>query len=379
MQITVLKETESGESRVALTPESVKKLVAMKVSVAVESGAGVESGASDADYEAAGATISGDRGALLGGADLWTCVARPAAEDVAKLKQGAAVIGFLRPLDEPRMLLPMIEGGITSFAVELIPRSTRAQAMDALSSMAALVGYKAVLLAAERLPRIFPMMTTAAGTVPPAKVLVLGAGVAGLQAIATARRLGAVVEGFDIRAAAGEAVRSLGARFLELDLSGQQTEDAGGYAKEVTEETMNASRALIAKQAKQTDCLITSAAVPGRRAPILITEEAVRAMKRGSIIVDLAGPTGGNCELSRPGETIDIDGVTLMCPLNLATTIPVHASMLYSRNLTTFMNEMIKDGQLAIDFENDVVGPACATLGGAARHPRIQDALAAGQ
>lgn len=375
MQITVLKETESGESRVALTPESVKKLVSMKASVAVESGAGVESGASDADYEAVGASISSDRTALLGAADLLTCVARPPDEDVAKLKKGAVVIGFLRPLDEPLKLAPMIKAGITAFAVELIPRTTRAQAMDALSSMATIVGYKAVLLAADRVPRMFPMLTTAAGTVPPAKVLVLGAGVAGLQAIATARRLGAVVEGFDVRAAAGEAVRSLGARFLELDLAGQQTEDAGGYAKEVTEETMQRSRELIAKQAKQTDCLITSAAVPGRRAPLLITEEAVHAMKHGSVIVDLAGPTGGNCALSRPGETIDVNGVTLMCPLNLAATVPVHASALYSRNLTTFMSEMIKDGELNVDFANDVVGPSCALHNGEAKHPRIQEAL----
>ncbi|MFN0087663.1 MAG: NAD(P) transhydrogenase subunit alpha [Blastocatellia bacterium] len=377
MQITVLKETEPGESRVALTPESVKKLVSMKASVAVESGAGVESGAKDADYEAAGASISGDRAALLGGADLLACVARPADGDVAKLKKGAVVIGFLRPLDEPLKLKPMIDAGATAFAIELIPRTTRAQAMDALSSMATIVGYKAVLLAADRVPRMFPMLTTAAGTVPPAKVLVLGAGVAGLQAIATARRLGAVVEGFDVRAAAGEAVRSLGARFLELDMSGQQTEDAGGYAKEVTEETMQRSRELIAKQARQTDCLITSAAVPGRPAPLLITEEAVRGMKHGSVIVDLAGPTGGNCALSRPGETIVVQGVTLMCPLNLATTIPVHASALYSRNLTTFMSEMINDGQLNVDFANDVVGPSCALHNGEAKHPRIQDALKA--
>ncbi len=375
MQITILKETDADESRVALTPESVKKLVAMKVAVAVESGAGIEAGASDADYEAVGASVSKDRAALLAATDLLAAVNRPPDEVIGKLKKGSIVIGFLRPLDEPKRLVPMINGGITAFAVELIPRSTRAQAMDALSSMATIVGYKAVLMAANKVPRMYPMLTTAAGTVPPAKVLVLGAGVAGLQAIATARRLGAVVEGFDVRAAAGEAVRSLGAKFLELDLGGQQTEDAGGYAKEVTEETMQRSRDLIAKQAKQTDCIITSAAVPGRRAPILITEEAVRAMKHGSVIVDLAGPTGGNCALSKPGETIDINGVTLMCPLNLAASIPVHASQLYSRNITTFLSEMIKEGQLTLDFANDVVGPACAVHGNEAKHPRILEAL----
>ena len=375
MQITVLKETEPDESRVALVPESVKKLVSMKAKVFVESGAGRESGASDADYEAAGASVSKDRSALAKSAEVLLAINRPAPEIVAQLNRGAVVVSFLRPLDEPLLLKPMIESRITGFAMELIPRSTRAQAMDALSSMATIVGYKAVLLAAEYSPRMFPMLTTAAGTVPPAKVLVLGAGVAGLQAIATARRLGAVVEGFDVRAAAGEAVRSLGAKFLEVDMGGLQAEDAGGYAREVTEEVMDRSRELIARQAKQTDCIITSAAVPGRRAPLLITEEAVAGMKRGSVIIDLAGPTGGNCVLSKPGETIDVNGVKIMTPLNLAATVPVHASQLYSRNLTTFLSEMIKDGELNLDFANDVVGPSCAVHNGEAKHPRIQEAF----
>ncbi|MGH9799703.1 MAG: SUMF1/EgtB/PvdO family nonheme iron enzyme, partial [Blastocatellia bacterium] len=321
--------------------------------------------------------MSKDRAALLAAADVLLAVNRPPNEDVAKLKQGAVVVGFLRPLDEPELLRPMLESGVSAFAVELIPRSTRAQAMDALSSMATIVGYKAVLIAADQVPRMFPMLTTAAGTVPPARVLVLGAGVAGLQAIATARRLGAIVEGFDVRAAAGEAVRSLGAKFLEIDMGGQSAEGAGGYAREVTEEVMDRSRELIAKQAKITDCIVTSAAVPGRKAPILITEEAVRNMKRGSVIVDLSGTTGGNCALSKPGETIDVDGVTIMCPLNLAATIPVHASALYSRNLTTFLNEMIKDGELNVDLSNDVVGPSCAVHAGEVKEPRIQAALAA--
>lgn len=375
MQITVLKETEPDESRVALVPESVKKLVSMKAQVIVESGAGTESGANDADYEAAGASVSKDRAALIKTAEVLLAVNRLSPEIIAQLKPGAVVVSFLRPLDEPLMLKPMIESRITGFAMELIPRTTRAQAMDALSSMATIVGYKAVLLAAEHSPRMFPMLTTAAGTVPPAKVLVLGAGVAGLQAIATARRLGAVVEGFDVRAAAGEAVRSLGAKFLEVDMGGLQAEDAGGYAREVTEEVMDRSRELIARQAKQTDCIITSAAVPGRRAPLLITEEAVAGMKRGSVIIDLAGPTGGNCALCKPGETIDVNGVTIMSPLNLAATVPVHASQLYSRNLTTFLSEMIKDGELNLDFANDVVGPSCAVHNGEAKHPRIQEAL----
>src|SRR5215510_7679384 len=279
MQIIVLKEIEPSESRVALIPESVQKLVAMKVRVAVESGAGLESGANDTEYITAGATISPDRAVLLESADVLVTVNRPAARDIARMKRGSVVIGFLRPLDEPEKLSVMMKRGITAFAMELIPRTTRAQSMDALSSMATIMGYKAVLLAASHVPRMFPMLTTAAGTVPPAKVLVLGAGVAG----------------FDVRSAAGEAVRSLGAKFLDVDLGGLQTEDAGGYAREVTEEVMQRSRDLIARQAKQIDCVITSATVPGRRAPVLITEEAVTGMKRGSVIIDLAGPTGGNC------------------------------------------------------------------------------------
>jgi H+-translocating NAD(P) transhydrogenase subunit alpha len=377
MQITVLKETQPDESRVALIPESVKKLIALNATVAIESNAGQNAGASDAEYEAAGAKIAADRPSLLAATDVLVAVNRPTNEDLAQLKKGAVVIGFLRPLDEPEALRPMLENGLTAFSVELIPRTTRAQAMDALSSMATIVGYKAVLLAADRVPRMFPMLTTAAGTVPPAKVLVLGAGVAGLQAIATARRLGAVVEGFDVRAAAGEAVRSLGAKFLEVDLGGQSAEGAGGYAKEVTEEVMERSRELIAKQAKQTDCIITSAAVPGRQAPILITAEAVHNMKRGSVIVDLSGATGGNCALSQPGASVDVNGVTILCPLNLAATVPVHASQLYSRNLTAFLSPMIKEGELSLDFNDDIVGPSCAVHQGEAKHPRIQAALVA--
>ena len=377
MQITVLKETQPDESRVALIPESIKKLIGLKATVAVESNAGQNAGASDAEYEAAGASVSSDRLSLLAATDVLVAVNRPSNEDLAHLKKGAVVIGFLRPLDEPEALRPMLAQGLTAFSVELIPRTTRAQAMDALSSMATIVGYKAVLLAADRVPRMFPMLTTAAGTVPPAKVLVLGAGVAGLQAIATARRLGAVVEGFDVRAAAGEAVRSLGAKFLEIDLGGQSAEGAGGYAQEVTEEVMNLSRELIAKQAKQTDCIITSAAIPGRRAPILITDEAVHNMKRGAVIVDLSGATGGNCVLSQPGTMIEVNGVTIMCPLNLAAMVAVHASQLYSRNVTAFLSPMIKEGELSLDFNDDIVGPSCAVHQGEAKHPRIQAALAA--
>jgi NAD(P) transhydrogenase subunit alpha len=375
MQITVLRETEVGESRVALLPESVKKLTAMGVGVAIESGAGMNAGAADEDYSAAGASLSSDPAALAASADVLVCVNRPNDQTIVQLKNQAVVIGFLRPLDDPESLRSMLEQRVTAFAMELVPRTTRAQAMDALSSMATIVGYKAVLLAADRVPRMFPMMTTAAGTVPPAKVLVLGAGVAGLQAIATARRLGAVVEGFDIRAAAGEAVRSLGAKFLEVKLDGAQTEDAGGYAREVTEEVMDRSRELIARQARQVDCIITSAQVPGRPAPLLVTEEAVKGMKRGSVVVDLAGSTGGNCAVSRPGENIELNGVTVMAPLNLAATIPVHASQLYSRNITSFLSLMIKDGALNVDFGDDIIAGACAVDQGEAKHPRLQTAF----
>lgn len=379
MQIAVIKETQTGESRVALVPESVRKLIALNVTVSVESCAGLNAGASDAEYQAAGAQIVEDRTTLLESADVLVSINRPSMETVDRLKRGAAVLGFLNPLDQPAALEPIIARGLTAFAMELIPRTTRAQAMDALSSMATVVGYKAVLVAAERLPRMFPMLTTAAGTVPPARALVLGAGVAGLQAIATARRLGAVVEGFDIRAAAGEAVRSLGATFLELDLAGIQTEDAGGYAKELTEEAMNRSRALIAKQARTADVIITSAQVPGRRAPLLVTKEAVAGMKRGSVIVDLAGASGGNCAETKPGEEIIKDGVRIIAPLNMAATVPVHASQLYSRNVTAFLHLLIKDGTLKVDLSDDVAGPACVAHEGRAVHPLVAAAMQGGK
>jgi NAD(P) transhydrogenase subunit alpha len=274
-------------------------------------------------------------------------------------------------------LLPAIDRGITTFSVELIPRITRAQAMDALSSMATVAGYKAVLIGAAHIPRMFPLLMTAAGTVPPARVLVLGAGVAGLQAIATARRLGAVVEGYDVRAAAGEQVRSLGATFLEVDLGGIKTEDAGGYAVELSDEAMNRGRALIAEHAKTADVIITTAQVPGRRAPLLITEEAVAGMKRGSVVIDLAGSTGGNCALSQADVVVERDGVTIMAPTNLAATVPVHASQLYSRNVTSFLSLLIKEGQLQIDMKDDVVGPSCVTHNGEVANQRVAAALQA--
>jgi NAD(P) transhydrogenase subunit alpha len=259
--------------------------------------------------------------------------------------------------------------------MELVPRITRAQAMDALSSMATVAGYKAVIIGASHIPRMFPLLMTAAGTVPPARVLVLGAGVAGLQAIATARRLGAVVEGYDVRAAAGEQVRSLGATFLEVDLGGIKTEDAGGYAVELSEEAMQRGRDLIAEHAKTADVVITTAQVPGRRAPLLVTEEAVNGMKRGSVIVDLAGATGGKCALIKADETVERNGVTIMAPTNLAATVPVHASQLYSRNVSAFLGLLIKDGELNIDLNDDVVGPSCVTHSGQVINTRVATAI----
>lgn len=377
MNIVVLRETQEGEARVALMPESIKKLIALGATVKIESQAGLKAARTDNDYQDAGAEISADREALLAASDILAAVNRPGPNDFAQLKQGSVVIGFLRPLDEPAALLPAVDRGVTTFSVELIPRITRAQAMDALSSMATVAGYKAVLIGAAHIPRMFPLLMTAAGTVPPARVLVLGAGVAGLQAIATARRLGAVVEGYDVRAAAGEQVKSLGATFLEVDLGGIKTEDAGGYAVELSDEAMNRGRALIAEHAKTADVIVTTAQVPGRRAPLLITKEAVEGMKRGSIVIDLAGATGGNCALSQADVTVEREGVTIIAPTNLPATVPVHASQLYSRNVTSFLTPLIKDGQLQIDMNDDVVGPSCVTHKGEIVNQRVAAALQA--
>src|SRR2546422_5592478 len=377
MNIAVLNETRDGESRVALMPESVQKLVETKATVSIESDAGLGAARTDDDFAAVGASIVKDRKALLESADVLVVVNRPAAEDFEVMKKGAVVLGFLRPLDEPAKLVSALENGLTTFSMELVPRITRAQAVDAVSSMATVAGYKAVLLGASRIPRMFPLLMTAAGTVPPARVLVLGAGVAGLQAIATARRLGGVVEAYDVRAAAGEQVRSLGAIFLDVDLGGIKTEDAGGYAVELSEEAMDRGRALIAEHAKTADVVITTAQVPGRRAPLLVTEAAVNDMKRGSVIIDLAGATGGNCVFSKPDEIVERDGVTIMAPLNLAATVPVHASQLYSRNITAFLNLLIKDGELRIDMADDVVGPSCVTHQGQVVNERVATMLEA--
>ena len=377
MRLAVLKEAAPGETRVALLPDAVKSLIAKGLEVAVEAGAGLASGHADEAYAQAGATLSSDRASLLASADILPAVNAPPADDQRRIKRGAVAIGFFRPLDAPAALLPAVESGVTLLAVELVPRITRAQAMDALSSMATVAGYKAVILAADTLPRLFPMLMTAAGTIAPARVFVIGAGVAGLQAIATARRLGAVVEAYDVRAAAGEQVRSLGAKFLDVDLGGIATEDKGGYAKELSEEALERGRDLIAKTARTADVIITTAQVPGRRAPLLIRRDAVDNMRPGTILVDLAAPNGGNCELTRPGETQNLNGVTLFAPLNLAVTVPGHASQLYSRNITNFLALLVKDGSLHLDMDDEIIRGSCVAHQGQVVNPRVASALEA--
>jgi NAD(P) transhydrogenase subunit alpha len=373
MRIAVHVERQPGEARVALTPESVKKLAASGAEIVIEAGAGRKAGFLDEEYKAAGATLA-DRASVLT-ADVLACVNRPEPADFEKLKPGAVIIGFLKPLDEPAALEPVVSKRLTAFAVELVPRITRAQSMDALSSMATVAGYKAVIIAAGHLPRMFPLLMTAAGTVPPAKVLVLGAGVAGLQAIATARRLGAVVEAYDVRAAAGQDVKSLGAKFLEVDLGGIQTQDAGGYAKELSPEALKLGRDMVTKRAALSDVVVTTAQVPGRKAPLMLTAEAVNGMRPGSVVIDLAASTGGNCELTKPGETVDHNGVSIFGPLNLPATVAGHASQLYSRNITSFLALIVDKGNLKIDMADEILKGACVTYQGGDVHPKVAAAL----
>jgi len=371
----VLKESAPGETRVALQPESLKSLLAQGIEVVVEAGAGLAAGASDAAYAAAGARLTADRSSIFSNADVLPVVNAPDALDQAQLKPGAVVIGFLRPLDAPGALITAIDRPVTLFSMELVPRISRAQSMDALSSMATVAGYKAVIAAADLLPRMFPMMMTAAGTIPPARVFVIGAGVAGLQAIATARRLGAMVEAYDVRAAAGEQVRSLGAKFLDVDLGGISGEGQGGYAAELTEEALDRGRDLITRTAAHSDVVITTAQVPGRPAPRLIRRAAVDAMRPGSVLVDLAAPAGGNCELTQPGVTQHIGGVTLLAPLNLPAEVPGDASALYARNILNFLGLIAKKGALTIDLADEVLAGACVAHEGKPVNPRVAKLL----
>lgn len=362
MQITVMKEMEPGESRVALVPESVKKLVSMKVTVAVESGAGSASGAGDADYESAGASVSKDRAALLAAANMLAVVDRPPAERLAGLKRGSTVIGFLRPFDDSAKLEPIVSGGLTAISLELLPRTTIAQKMDALSSQANLAGYAAVVVASERLTRILPMMTTPAGTISPARVFIIGAGVAGLQAIATARRLGSRVDAFDVRPEVEEQIRSLGARFVKVDL-GETGGTAQGYAKQLTEEQLQKQREALAKQCAQSDAVITTAQVFGKKAPVIVTSDMVKGMRPGSVIVDLAVETGGNVEGSKLGEEVMLNGVRIVGIGNLARRVPVHASQMYSSNIVNFISHFWdkEAGQLNFDL-NDEILKSCVII-----------------
>jgi H+-translocating NAD(P) transhydrogenase subunit alpha len=378
LQLGILKETAAGETRVALLPESLKGLLAQGVTVHVEGAAGVAAGASDEAYMEAGATVT-DRGALLASADILPVVSAPTAADQERLKPGAVMIGFLKPLEAPLALSTAMARPVTLFSMELVPRISRAQTMDALSSMATVAGYKAVVDAAGVLPRLFPMLMTAAGTLAPARVFVIGAGVAGLQAIATARRLGAVVEAYDVRAAAGEQVRSLGAKFLDVDLGGINTEGGGGYAAELTEEALDRGRDLITKTAAHSDVIVTTAQVPGRPAPLLLRRAAVEAMRPGSVLVDLAAPAGGNCELTKPGITQTIGGVTLMAPLNLPAQVPVHASQLYARNVLNFLGLILKKGELQVDLSDEVLAGACVAHEGKPVNPRVAKLLEVSQ
>jgi NAD(P) transhydrogenase subunit alpha len=373
--VGVPRERETGERRVALVPEVVARLKKENINVVVEAGAGDAAFHPDAAYTEAGATIS-DRVAAFG-ADVVVKVQPPTPEEIGMLTSGTVYIGFLAPLDQPDVSEQLARQGVTALSMELVPRISRAQKMDALSAMASLAGYKAVLMAADALPKFFPLLTTAAGTIRPANALILGAGVAGLQAIATARRLGARVSGYDIRDAVREEVQSLGATFVELPLEIADMQDAGGYAKAMAEEKARRQTELLVPFIGKSDVVITTALIPGRPAPTLITEEAVAAMAPGSVIVDLAAPNGGNCVLTRPGETIVHGGVQIIGHTNLPAEMPVHASQLYARTLMAMIQEFAADGQFTPNFEDDIFKGACVAHGGEVVNERVKGLLTA--
>jgi H+-translocating NAD(P) transhydrogenase subunit alpha len=354
--VGVAKESAQGETRVALVPDTVRKLAGEGVEVLVEQGAGEAATFADDAYAGPGARLV-STGDLYGEAEVVCKVRKPSPDELERLREGQALIALLEPLVDPELVQELASRGVTAFSMDTIPRVTRAQPMDALSSQSTVSGYKAALLAAEYLGKFFPMLTTAAGTIPPAKVLVLGAGVAGLQAIATARRLGAVVSAFDVRPVVKEQVESLGASFLELDVEG--AEGVGGYAVALAEDQHAREQELIGRHAQESDAVVTTALIPGRPAPVLITEEAVAGMRPGSVIVDLAAEAGGNCEATRPGETVVRDGVTIVGLTNLPATMPVHASQMYSRNVQAFLALLVRDGRFEPDFDDEVVRGTC--------------------
>jgi len=373
LSIGVLKETLAGERRVAITPKVIDVLTKAGAEVLVEAGAGLEAGYPDEEYIAKGAKIASNATAVAEGAHILLTVRVPVPGGL--VKKGQIVIGMADPLSDPQLSAQYAQAGATLFSLELVPRITRAQSMDVLSSMASIAGYKAVLIAASALPRLFPMMSTAAGTVPPARVLVIGAGVAGLQAIATARRLGAVVSGYDVRAAVKEQIESLGAKFVSITI-GASGEGQGGYARALTEEEIRSQREQMAAVLKEQDVVITTAAVPGRKAPILVTREMAQGMNRGSVIVDLAAERGGNCELTCAGETIVDHGVTIIGPVNLPATVPNHASQMYGRNVVTFLkNMMTKEGALNIDLNDEITRDSLVVRDGAIVNARVQELL----
>jgi NAD(P) transhydrogenase subunit alpha len=362
--IGVVRETQDGERRVALTPDVAKKLKAKGAALLIEHDAGAAASFADTAYK--DTDVAADRRQVLGRTDVLLTVQPPAVDAIAALKEGAVTIGYLSPHLAPERIKALRDRRITSFAMELLPRTTRAQAMDVLSSQANIAGYKAVLIAAEASPKFFPMMTTAAGTVRPSKVLVVGAGVAGLQAIATARRLGAQVEGFDVRPETKEQIASLGAKYVELGVSAA---GAGGYARELTAEERAQQQAALAEHIKGVDVIVTTAAVPGRKAPRIITAAMVAGMKSGSVIVDIAAETGGNCEITEAGKTVtSTNGVTVIGPVNLAASAPIHASELYAKNLYNFLELSLKDGALNLDWNDELIAKTCVTHAGEIKH-----------
>lgn len=390
MIVGVPRESFPGERRVGLTPSVIASLAKAGIEVVVEAGAGAEAGYPDAEYTAKGAKIVPTRGEVFGAADIIVQVLCYGSNDVTGkadiplLRPGQILIGFLRPFGSLETLREIASAGVTSFSIELMPRTTRAQSMDALSSMGTICGYKAVLLAADTLPKIFPMLTTAAGTITPARVLIIGAGVAGLQAIATARRLGAVVSAYDLRPAAKEQVQSLGGRFVELAIEAKDAQDAGGYAKAQDEAFYRRQRELLGQVIAENDVVITAAVVPGRKSPVLVTREMVAGMAPGSVIVDLASERGGNCELTQAGRTIVETGVTIIGKFNLASTVPYHASQMYARNITAFLLHIIKEGKLLVNLQDEIIRGTLVTQDGEVVGGKIREffslpALAAGQ
>jgi len=365
MRVGVPKEVAASERRVALVPDAAGRLVKAGFEVVIERGAGAAASCPDEAYKAAGATV-GDRAAVLGQADVVLQVQAPTSADIGLYREGGAIVALSLSAGDGSLVQQLARRKLTAFSLVLLPRITRAQPMDVLSSQATVAGYKAVLLAASATGRFFPMLVTAAGTLPAARVLVLGAGVAGLQAIATARRLGAIVSAFDVRPAVKEQVQSLGAQFLEMAIE-EHAETAGGYAKELSEDTHRRELAFLAAAVKDADIVITTAAIPGKKAPVLITATAVEGMKPGSVIVDLAAETGGNCELTEPGSEIVRHGVVILGPVNLPSTLPLHASQMYAKNLSAFLGHVVQDGRLRLDFEDPIIRDTCVTHAGEVR------------